>query len=93
MSLTTANLSLSEEKLLYSTLSAEQLNNLGVKDLKPIVKAYGWKLSGTKPDLISRILAGPKPFQHDGTILDEIVKCWIMKPLKKTKGVKLGIKN
>ena len=75
--------------LSYSRISEDELNQLTLQVLKPIVSEYGHKVSGKKADLVSRILEGPKKLNHDGNVLDEIVKCWFLKPIR-SKAMKLG---
>ena len=36
---------------------------------------------------------GPVEYNDDGTIMDEIIKCWFLKPLKRSKAMKLGSVN
>ena len=73
---------LSDELLSYSRMTEEELNQLTLQVLKPIVSEYGHKVSGKKAELVSRILEGPKNKNHDGNILEEIVKCWFLKPIR-----------
>ena len=92
-STTTGNQSLSEEMLAYSKLSDDELGKIKMSEMKLILKEYGQKVGGRKDELIKWIKLGPVSFEQDGTILDEIVKCWFMKPLKRTKPMRLGIVN
>ena len=64
-SIKTGNEELSDELLSYSRMSEDELNQLTLQVLKPIVSDYGHKVSGKKADLVSRILEGPKKLNHD----------------------------
>ena len=49
-------------------MTEEELNQLTLQVLKPIVSEYGHKVSGKKAKLVSRILEGQKKLNHDGNI-------------------------
>ena len=75
-------------------MTKEELVKLKIPQLKPIAKAFNRKVSTLKKaDLINEILKGPSVLKQKGTEMDEIVKCWFMKPLPKTDAIKIGSTN
>ena len=63
------------------------------KELKEVVSSYGRKVTGNKSELINRIKMGPVTYTDEGTVMDEIVKCWFLKPLNHNKALRLGTVN
>ena len=89
----TGNKEVDQEYLRYKDESQSNLLKLKRQQLVDIAKEYGHPISGNKPELVTRILSGPKKYENIGSNLDEIVKGWFLKPLPKTHAFKQGSAN
>lgn len=87
---------LSDDLLAKALLPIPELNKLTVRELKDICRAYRRKVTGNKSVLIQRVQEGPVisvEYELQGSLIDEIIKCWMMKPLPKTDAMKIGSVN